>query len=78
MTLDQLKPIAKAITAAVIAGLGALSTALTDELVTGPEWITVAVATLTALGGTWLVPNTPADDMTLDEVEEQSVIEKDV
>lgn len=76
MTLDQLKPIAKALTAGVIAGLGALSVAITDEVITAPEWITIAISTLTALGGVWYVPNTPADDMTLGEVEEQSVIEK--
>lgn len=50
---------AKAIVAALIAGLTALGTALTDETVTTAEWTAVAVATLVALGAVWGVPNAP-------------------
>ena len=49
---------AKAIVGAIIAGLGPLYLALSDGHVTGQEWITVATATLTALGVVWGVPNT--------------------
>lgn len=48
---------AKAILGALIAGLGALATALTDEKVTSGEWVAVAIAALTALGVVYAVPN---------------------
>lgn len=47
----------KAIVAAVIAGAGSLSAAMSDSTVTGAEWVTVLVATLGALGITYVVPN---------------------
>lgn len=50
---------AKAFVAAGIAFFGVLGTALTDGSVTGAEWAGVAVATLTALGVVWGVPNKP-------------------
>lgn len=50
----------KAIVGALIAGLGALGTAMLDERVTGQEWTVVAVAFLGALGVIWGVPNAPA------------------
>jgi hypothetical protein len=49
----------KAITAAVITGLGTLQVAYSDNLVTNAEWIGIAIATLVALGGVWAVPNLP-------------------
>lgn len=48
---------AKAIVAAVIAGLGTLVTALTDETVTASEWATIALATVVALGAVFGIPN---------------------
>lgn len=48
---------AKALTAALTAGVGALGTALADGTVTGPEWAGVVVAALAALGATYAVPN---------------------
>ena len=48
---------AKAIAGAIVAALTALATALGDEVVTPVEWITVAVAAITALGVIWAVPN---------------------
>lgn len=46
--------------ATVVAFLGALITAATDNVVTGQEWLVVALATVTALGGvaggTYLAP----------------------
>jgi len=50
---------AKAVVAAALAGLGSLSTAMTDNHITGSEWITVGIFTLTALGGVWAIPNRP-------------------
>jgi len=47
----------KAIVGALIAGLGSLSQALDDSGVTAQEWVSVAIATLVALGVVWGVPN---------------------
>lgn len=58
----NLKPYAKAIVGALVAGLGVLGTALTDGQVTSVEWVGVASATLVALAAVWGVPNTqPAE-----------------
>jgi hypothetical protein len=48
---------AKAITATLLAFLGALGTAYQDNHVSGQEWIAIATATLTVGGGVWAVPN---------------------
>lgn len=48
---------AKAIVGSLLAGLGALLTALADGSVQTAEWVTVAIAALTALAGVWGVPN---------------------
>lgn len=47
----------KAIYGAVASGLGALSVAYADGAITGQEWVTIAIATLGALGVIWGVPN---------------------
>jgi len=47
----------KAITGALIAGLGSLYQALDNANVTAQEWTAVAIATLAALGIVWGVPN---------------------
>lgn len=46
------KAIVGASIATAIAFLGALGTALTDNVITPLEWTIIGVATLTALGGT--------------------------
>jgi hypothetical protein len=51
---------AKAITAALVAGLGALGTALIDNAVAPVEWVGIVLAALVALAGVWAVPNRPA------------------
>jgi hypothetical protein len=51
----------KAIYGAVAAGLGALSVAYADGAITGPEWVTIAIAAFGALGVIWGVPNKGAD-----------------
>lgn len=48
---------AKAVVAALMAGLAALSTGLTDGVLTRQEIITAALAIVTTYGGTWFVPN---------------------
>lgn len=53
---------AKAIVAAVVAGGGALATALADDTVTTGEWLGVVVVTLGALGITYVVPNARVSD----------------
>ncbi|WP_371528365.1 hypothetical protein OG302_22245 [Streptomyces sp. NBC_01283] len=47
----------KAVVAAVVAGAGALSTALADDTVTAAEGWAAGLAVLAALGFTWAVPN---------------------
>jgi len=59
--MEKLKPYAKAIVGALVAGLTALGTALADNQVTTVEWVGVAVATLGALGIVYAVPNRPAE-----------------
>jgi hypothetical protein len=53
---------AKAVTAALVAGLTALLTALDDDAVSSSEWVTVAIATLTGLAAVWAVPNAKPSD----------------
>lgn len=47
----------KAIVAAVVAGAGALSTAVQDDHISAAEGWTALIAVLGALGFTWAVPN---------------------
>lgn len=49
----------KAIIGALIAGLGALSTAVEDEQVTGREWVLIALTFVVALGAVYATPNRP-------------------
>lgn len=56
-----MKEYAKALVAALTAGLGALGTAWADDVITNQEWIGVAVATLAALGVVFAVPNKQAE-----------------
>ena len=53
--------VGKAVVGALVAGLGALTTALSDGSVTASEWVTVALATVVAAGGVWGVPNLAKD-----------------
>lgn len=53
----KVKEIAKAVVGAAVAGLGALGAAVADNVITGPEWVAVAAATVAALGLVWGVPN---------------------
>lgn len=54
-----ISPYLKAITAALITGLGGLQLAYIDGRVTTQEWVGIAVATAVALGATWGIPNAP-------------------
>lgn len=54
---------AKAITAALVAGLGTLATALADDGIEAQEWVWVAISFLTALGAVFAVPNRTPDDI---------------
>ena len=56
----MLAPYAKAVIAALLAGLGSLQVALEgDGAVSNNEWIIIATAIVAALGLVWGVPNTP-------------------
>jgi hypothetical protein len=57
--LNQPKTYIKAIIATLVAALGALATALTDDVVTGSEWVTVALAAVVAAGGVYGIANRP-------------------
>lgn len=59
--MNVIAPYAKAVTAALVAGLGALATALDDSAVSAQEGVTVAIALLVALGAVWAVPNRPSE-----------------
>lgn len=48
---------AKALVAALMAGLTALSTGLTDGRLTGTELVVAVLALVGAYGATWTVPN---------------------
>ena len=50
---------AKAITSAVLAGLFVAELALSDDRITGVEWIRIAVAVISSYGLVWAVPNAP-------------------
>lgn len=49
----------KAIVGAVIAGLGSALTGLGDNTLSGQEWVTIAIVTLTAFSAVWAAPNKP-------------------
>lgn len=56
--MDKIAPYAKAIIAAVVAGLGSLYQALDgDQSVTAQEWVAVAMTTLAGLVAVFAVPN---------------------
>lgn len=52
-----LPTIAKALVAALVAGVGAGATAAIDDTVTYGEWWMIAAAATGALGVVWAVPN---------------------
>lgn len=59
------KEYAKAIVGAVLAGLTAAGAALTDGVITGPEWIGIAIAVVATGGAVFGVPN--AEPATVDD-----------
>lgn len=56
---DVMGKYAKAVVAAIVAGLGVVLTGLDDNSVSGQEWLSALVAFLGALGVVWAVPNKP-------------------
>lgn len=63
--MSKIAPIAKAVIAALVAGLGSLAAVLVDDKslsdVTDGQWVAVAVAFLVALGAVFAVPNAPSE-----------------
>jgi cytochrome b len=51
---------AKALVGALVAGLTAVQAGLDNGGISANEWVGVAIATLTALGLVWAIPNKPA------------------
>lgn len=62
--LSPLNPLAylKAISGAIISGLGVLYIALSDDVVTAQEAVAVATAALTAFATVWGIPNAPTKE----------------
>lgn len=59
---------AKAIAGGVIAGLGVLYIALSDDRVTAQEGVAVAIASLTSFATVWGIPNAPKTDLVTQHV----------
>lgn len=53
---------AKAIAGGILAGLGVLYVALTDDFVSSQEWVAIVVASLTTFTSVWGVPNAAKKD----------------
>jgi hypothetical protein len=49
----------KAVTAALVAGLGVVATGLDNDGLSGQEWVYAVIAFLVGLGAVWAVPNRP-------------------
>lgn len=62
---SNVAPIAKSVTGALVAGLGALGTALTDGVVSPAEWVAVVSATLVASYAIWQIPNEETPEQKL-------------
>ena len=61
---NTLAGMAKALTAALVAGIGATATAAVDDTITLGEWWAAAAAAAAALGAVYRIPNRPPDDYT--------------
>lgn len=59
--MEAAAPYAKAITAAIVAGLSALGSALDDGVITPQEYLYALLALVVASGAVWAVPNRPVD-----------------
>ena len=60
--MRSIAPYAKAVIGALIAGLTAIGTALTDGGISPAEWVAAAIAFLVALGGVYAIPNSDTDE----------------
>lgn len=58
--MNKIAPYMKAVTAAVVAGLTGIATALDDGTIGSQEYVYCAIAFLVALGAVWAVPNATA------------------
>lgn len=70
--MKKIAPYAKAVTGAVVAGLGALGAALVPDsenvvAVTAGEWVAVVTATLVASYAVWQIPNKDPEGEHQDE-----------
>jgi hypothetical protein len=62
--MGAIAPYAKAVTAAIVTGLGVLAGYLVNDTalgdITAGQWVAVVVAFLIGLAAVWAVPNKPA------------------
>ena len=61
MKMSKLAPYLKAITAALVAGLSVILTALDQGGLHSRDYVSAAIAFLIALGAVYSVPNKPAN-----------------
>lgn len=54
-----MKTVAKAVVGALVAGLSAIATGLGDNILTGQEYVTAAIAFVVAFGVIYQTPNKP-------------------
>ena len=66
-TVSTVNAYAKAITAAIVAGLATLQIAAGDGTISGVEWIGVASAVFASFGLVWAVPNAPVEAPPISE-----------
>ena len=59
--MNTLATIAKSLTGALSAAVGAAATAAIDDRITTGEWWMVAAAGVTALAAVWAIPNSSID-----------------
>jgi hypothetical protein len=57
--MTAVAPYLKAVTAALVAGLGVVATGLDNDGLSGQEWVYAVIAFLVGLGAVWAVPNRP-------------------
>jgi hypothetical protein len=57
--MSAVAPYLKAVTAALVAGLGVVATGLDNNGLSGQEWVYAVIAFLVGLGAVWAVPNRP-------------------
>lgn len=59
--MNAVAPYAKAVTAAIVAGLTAILTGLDDGGISWSDGVAALIAFFVALGAVWAIPNSPKE-----------------